>query len=518
MAYVGRQPLAGEVIILDSIESQFNGSLTSFSLTRTLNGNQTAFYPKNSGQLLVSLGGVIQKPDTTGNEGFKVNYDEIVFAVAPTNGTACFIISYGNVLDIGGGLYNATVTAGTGLSGGGTITQSVSSATLRLDIAEASDPSSGNTEGDLIFNTTDDKLKVYDGTQWKKVGGGAGESLDTVSEEVRYYIPTATLSTTGTIEETTTNPTQFFTPASTVTIADTVVITVADGNTLTIGEEQPEQQPLIVRADGVGIYRPSMNTALTIRSDFTKSNLSGYVTPRINFQGPRGSSGAITQYATILARGSGLLDPSEPNDGHLEFYTRQNNDLTKQSTLHRNGDLELHNGGLKFPNTSTYSSTSQDTLSRFEEGFWQPYWSDSVSGANNLEVDYVSLDNIGLDANSQRTYGSYTRIGNLVHAIFDMYHSGFTTTGSTSNPLYIRGWPFPFGTGDFGTSWPRAVIRASFAFQSYADHEIVGWGNKETDTYVMTRSTGSSETSMFVSDLYNGTSRITGWIMYHTND
>ena len=32
---------------------------------------------------MVSLGGVIQKPDLTGNEGFKISYDQIVFAVAP---------------------------------------------------------------------------------------------------------------------------------------------------------------------------------------------------------------------------------------------------------------------------------------------------------------------------------------------------------------------------------------------------------------------------------------------------
>jgi hypothetical protein len=44
MSYVGREPLGGEVIIMDSIESQFNGVLTTFNLTRTVSGH--SFYGK----------------------------------------------------------------------------------------------------------------------------------------------------------------------------------------------------------------------------------------------------------------------------------------------------------------------------------------------------------------------------------------------------------------------------------------------------------------------------------------
>lgn len=632
MAYVGREPIAGEVIVLDSIESSFNGVLTSFSLTRTLNGTQTPFYPKETGQLLVSLGGVIQKPDFSGNEGFKISFDQIVFAVAPPTSSTCFIISYGNILDLGGGLQNVNVTAGKGLGGGGTITQvNNGSVTLDLDIAASSDPSSSNVEGDIIFNTTANKLKVYDGSAWKKVGGGAGEELDTVSEEIRYYIPTATLSTTGTVQETTTNATDFFTPASTITIADTTVITVANGNTLTIGEEPPKQQPLVVRSDGVGIYRPSMSPTLAIRADFTKPNLSGYVSPVVSFQGPRGATsvasysiavtnpgsglyalsgtdrngtvsgnnvsvtigagdtitfnnsvhsghplrirvsnggddvftpvatgqgtatvawtpdvagtyyyqcsnhsnmigtivvlgtvgGATTEYAKIRARGSGLIDPTAPDDGQLEFWTRQNNDPAHQATLHRQGNLELHNGGITFPNVATYNSNSQDTLSRFEEGFWTPFLSDTApsdSTAGNLTVTYNHLGNIGADDESSRTHGSYTRIGNLVYAVWDMYITGYTTTGPTGNTLRVKGFPFPGGNGDFGMTWPRALIRGSYMFASIPDGDMITWMDKSYPSLVLTRSDGASETSILVSDLLNGAGRMTGWIMYHTND
>lgn len=101
MAYVGREPVKGEVIVLNSFESQFNGTLQRFTLQRTVNGSVEDFYPAQTHQLLVSLGGVIQKPDPTGNQGFKIEYNEIVFAVAPTAGLNCFVVSYGHILDIG---------------------------------------------------------------------------------------------------------------------------------------------------------------------------------------------------------------------------------------------------------------------------------------------------------------------------------------------------------------------------------------------------------------------------------
>jgi hypothetical protein len=102
MAYIGREPLRGEIILMDSIESSFNGVLQTFNLTRTIDGVTSDFYPIVTHQLLVSLGGVIQKPDTSGVSGFKVNANQITFAVAPASGVSCFIVSYGNILDAGG--------------------------------------------------------------------------------------------------------------------------------------------------------------------------------------------------------------------------------------------------------------------------------------------------------------------------------------------------------------------------------------------------------------------------------
>ncbi len=100
MAYVGRQPLAGEVIVLDDIQSQFNGSLTTFALTRNINGTTAAFFPAVSEQIQVVLGGVVQEPDRTGTRGFNINGSNINFVTPPPTGTDCFIISYGNITDL----------------------------------------------------------------------------------------------------------------------------------------------------------------------------------------------------------------------------------------------------------------------------------------------------------------------------------------------------------------------------------------------------------------------------------
>ena len=110
MSYIGREPLGGEVILMNSIESQFNGVLTTFNLTRTVSGVTSAFYPVGSQQLLVSLGGVIQRPDPTGDTGFRISFNTIIFAVAPVAGASCFIISYGNLIDIGAPANNTVTT------------------------------------------------------------------------------------------------------------------------------------------------------------------------------------------------------------------------------------------------------------------------------------------------------------------------------------------------------------------------------------------------------------------------
>ena len=98
--YLGRNPAVGTQRMLDSIESQFNGVLTTFDLR--YGGVPT--YPTLSASLIVSLGGVLQEP----GEAYYVSSDQIVFATAPPIGTDCWILLYSE--------YGAA--AGSGSSGG----------------------------------------------------------------------------------------------------------------------------------------------------------------------------------------------------------------------------------------------------------------------------------------------------------------------------------------------------------------------------------------------------------------
>jgi hypothetical protein len=98
MPYIGNSPAnVGNYQVVDDISSTFNGTLTSFALTvLTL-----AINPAKSGQLLVSINGVLQEPDDTGTEGFLVSGSNIVFSSAPATGSTFWAVWQGQAVDIG---------------------------------------------------------------------------------------------------------------------------------------------------------------------------------------------------------------------------------------------------------------------------------------------------------------------------------------------------------------------------------------------------------------------------------
>ena len=93
MPYIGRQLTQGNFIKLDDLQSQFNGTKTTFNLTT--GGN--SYTPGSANALLVSLGGVIQEVGTS----FTVNNDQITFSNPPTADANIFIIALGNSVSVG---------------------------------------------------------------------------------------------------------------------------------------------------------------------------------------------------------------------------------------------------------------------------------------------------------------------------------------------------------------------------------------------------------------------------------
>ena len=93
MAYIGRGLVQGTYIKLDDLQSSFNGTTSTFSLT----SGGSAFSPGSASALLVSLGGIIQEPI----ESYTVIDDQITFSNPPTASAQIFIIALGSAVSIG---------------------------------------------------------------------------------------------------------------------------------------------------------------------------------------------------------------------------------------------------------------------------------------------------------------------------------------------------------------------------------------------------------------------------------
>ena len=93
MPYLGRELTSGNYLKLDNIESQFDGSTTTFQLK----SGGSDFFPGSSFSLLVSVAGVIQEADSA----YQINNNEITFATAPGASDDAFIIVLGLALGIG---------------------------------------------------------------------------------------------------------------------------------------------------------------------------------------------------------------------------------------------------------------------------------------------------------------------------------------------------------------------------------------------------------------------------------
>ena len=228
MAYIGRTPSFGEVIVLKNIESSFNGTLTGFDLHRVVNGVDQDFYAISSEHILVSLGGVLQEPDRSGNVGFTINGNQIEFAVAPPTGTSCFIISYGHILDIGvasDGTVTSTKIASPGPSWDSAGSLSING-TGYVDIpagTTAQRPGSPNT-GMLRFNTNFERYEGYDGSSWGSLGGASGSGGDAV-----FYENDINVTTNYTI---TSNKNAM--SAGPITINNSATVTIPNGTTWTV--------------------------------------------------------------------------------------------------------------------------------------------------------------------------------------------------------------------------------------------------------------------------------------------
>ena len=88
MSYIGRGLQAGGFRQLDDISSNFNGSTTAF--TMQVNAQNITLGDVN--QIILSLGGVVQKPNTD----FTISGSTLTFTTAPASNTSFFAILLGS--------------------------------------------------------------------------------------------------------------------------------------------------------------------------------------------------------------------------------------------------------------------------------------------------------------------------------------------------------------------------------------------------------------------------------------
>jgi hypothetical protein len=111
MPYIGNDIRSNEDYkTIDDISSSFNGSTTSFALQ--VGGSAPVPFPKYETQLIISVGGVIQEPDSSGTTGFQLTGTNIVFSSAPASGEAFFgvILAGADYLNAGGTFPDGTVS------------------------------------------------------------------------------------------------------------------------------------------------------------------------------------------------------------------------------------------------------------------------------------------------------------------------------------------------------------------------------------------------------------------------
>ena len=201
MPYIGRQLTQGNFIKLDDLQSQFDGSKTTFNLTT--GGN--SYTPGSANALLVSLGGVIQEVGTS----FTVTNDQITFSNPPTADAQIFIIALGASVSIptpADGSVDATKLNGSfgEYSGIGTIILSgiVSATSVRGDGRFLTGVSAGkfvsetagivtNTPVGINTSTVDDKDLTGIGNSFKGLYIGNGMVIHDNELTGVHYIGTS---------------------------------------------------------------------------------------------------------------------------------------------------------------------------------------------------------------------------------------------------------------------------------------------------------------------------------------
>ncbi len=304
MAYLGRNPAIGTQKVLDSLESQFDGVLTTFNLRYTSN----VVYPTLSSSLIVSLGGVLQEPGIA----YTVVSDQIIFATAPNAGTDCWILLYSefgaqaaatsfltvaNNATIGGELHGpanfiidpAVIGADTGtVEIKGNLTVQGTTTTIN------------STTVDLDTLSLGDNEKISLGAGGVGDNGGAVESdLEIYSDGTNAYFDSGFIASTA-------SPNIYFRTSATTTL-DTNALTILNTGQVVIGDDASDHAGVNHDDLVVGNSSAGKRSGITI---VTATNQDG----AICFSDGTGASDRAKGKIAYMH------DPSNASAEFLDFY------------------------------------------------------------------------------------------------------------------------------------------------------------------------------------------------------
>jgi hypothetical protein len=287
---------------IDDISGSFNGVTKSFPLL--VGGVAPVPQPLNEFQCLISVNGVVQKPDPSGASGFKLSGGNIVFSAAPTGGQTFFgvILAGADYVNVG-----ANFPSGT---------QSVPSITFDSDLDTGIYNSGANQ---LSFATGGiERFRIDSAGQIEAVGLGSAASPTfswTTDTNTGIYSPGAdqvAISTNGTG--------RLFVDAS---------------GRLGLGTSTPGQA-----LDVVGTIQATATTATGFNRVF---DTSGITTGRANLRIQNSSGGVILGIED--STGGSTLTGSAANSAYVgtntntPFYLAQN--ATIRATIDTSGRLGI---------------------------------------------------------------------------------------------------------------------------------------------------------------------------------
>ena len=148
-------------------------------------------------------------------------------------------------------------------------------------------------------------------------------------------------------------------------------------------------------------------------------------------------------------------------------------------------------GGIDFSADGNASGMTSELFDDYEEGTWSPLWSDAMSGGTTT---------------SNNMFGTYTRMGRIVHAHFFTW--GLPVQG-TSNNMYLQGLPFAM-----------ANVSSMNAIFAPVQAAYYGFGADNYYSLGLRLTNGNTAAPLKFSRVNNGdqiSASFSGFINYYTN-